>query len=347
MAGSTQENTAYITSSGSALSHSQEQEGRGGLGRLGGENGLGALKVEKQEEELDDHPYQMAILDAMVAEPEEIRPLVKLTPDSPLASVRGNYVLLGSIHHFPRIYPEGQAVTLPVTAWTFTDKEFVCWLYNPEHLLPPQQEIWRLKQLLGLSPREHYTHITFYWVHLEDVIRPATCIDPNSQVEQVSLNQSVPDLYKEWYQSHIVEAYSEQLYPWTRLGYTYDWGKQGDAYGLTEFLIHKGAMVYVVETITLLDFLKHPYLPSDLPQANWVYEHIEVLAQVHKRKLKEGEALALQNQPLDSLASHLRQVETNQPLNLEALNVASQEQGCGTERTSNVLDLGPRNSLLD
>lgn len=211
-----------------------------------------------------EQPYQEAILDAMVAEPCEIRPLVKLSPDSPLATVKNDYVLLGSIHHFPEIYPAGEKVVLPVTAWTFTDKEFVSWLANPEHTLPPNQEIWRLKQLLGLSPQEYYTHISFYWADLQDVIRPATSIDPRTDVQEVSLNQNVPMLYKEWFQDQIVDAYSQHLYPWTRLGYTYDWGNRNDAYGLTEFLVRKGAIVYVVATVSLVDFLKHPVLE---PQA--------------------------------------------------------------------------------
>ena len=29
--------------------------------------------------------------------------------------------------------------------------------------------------------------------------------------------------------------------PWTRLGYTYDWGSKADKYGLTEYIVVPGA----------------------------------------------------------------------------------------------------------
>lgn len=215
-----------------------------------------------------DSSYQEAVLDAMVAEPHEIRPLVVLSKDSALSTIQGQYVLLGSIHHFPESYPEGIVIKLPVTAWTFTDKELIAWLKDPKHVLPANQEIWRLKQMLGLPPHEYYSHVSFYWVNLKDVIRPATSIDPRQEVMQPVLNQATPILYKEWFQEQVVDAYSSHLYPWTRLGYTYDWGKseQDDAYGVTEFLVHKGAIVSIAVTMPLIDFIKSPQLASSKVQ---------------------------------------------------------------------------------
>lgn len=215
-----------------------------------------------------DSSYQEAVLDAMVAEPQEIRPLVVLSQDSALSTIQGQYVLLGSIHHFPESYPDSTVMQLPVTAWTFTDKELIAWLKDPKHVLPDNQEIWRLKQMLGLPPHEYYSHISFYWVHLKDVIRPATSIDPRQEVMQPVLNQATPLLYKEWFQEQVVDAYSSHLYPWTRLGYTYDWGKseQDDAYGVSEFLVHRGAVVSVAVTLPLIDFIKSPQLSNSKVQ---------------------------------------------------------------------------------
>ncbi len=36
-------------------------------------------------------------------------------------------------------------------------------------------------------------------------------------------------------------------YPWTRLGYTYDWGNPGSEVGLSEFVIQGGATVQVAQ----------------------------------------------------------------------------------------------------
>lgn len=235
-----------------------------------------------------DSSYQEAVLDAMVAESHEIRPLVVLSKDSALSTIQGQYVLLGSIHHFPESYPEGIVIKLPVTAWTFTDKELIAWLKDPKHVLPANQEIWRLKQMLGLPPHEYYSHVSFYWVNLKDVIRPATSIDPRQEVMQPVLNQATPILYKEWFQEQVVDAYSSHLYPWTRLGYTYDWGKseQDDAYGVTEFLVHKGAIVSIAVTMPLIDFIKSPQLASSKVQL----AYHNVLEKVEKggKVVKEG-----------------------------------------------------------
>ena len=40
-------------------------------------------------------------------------------------------------------------------------------------------------------------------------------------------------------------------YPWTQLGYTYDWGNSNDHYGLTEYTIIEGAPVHVLTCVDI------------------------------------------------------------------------------------------------
>lgn len=47
-------------------------------------------------------------------------------------------------------------------------------------------------------------------------------------------------------------------YPWTRLGYTYDWGAE-DEYGLTEFLVLKNSTIEVEFTKTIDEFFDWLY----------------------------------------------------------------------------------------
>ena len=47
----------------------------------------------------------------------------------------------------------------------------------------------------------------------------------------------------------------DSAYPWTRLGYTYDWADNGQEYGLSEFLIRQGAEVEVAFTMTTEEFI--------------------------------------------------------------------------------------------
>ena len=45
-------------------------------------------------------------------------------------------------------------------------------------------------------------------------------------------------------------------YPWTALGYTYDYGKE-DHYGLSEFVLLKGSRYYVEKTVKIDDYIKN------------------------------------------------------------------------------------------
>ncbi|MBK8453511.1 MAG: hypothetical protein WAQ53_14365 [Thiofilum sp.] len=45
-------------------------------------------------------------------------------------------------------------------------------------------------------------------------------------------------------------SYGDKGYPWTRLGYTYDWGKPNNPIGFSEFVIDKGAKVEVKSVTT-------------------------------------------------------------------------------------------------
>ncbi len=62
--------------------------------------------------------------------------------------------------------------------------------------------------------------------------------------------------YKAWFDGNIVWSYFDSAYPWTRLGYTYDWGGGGNEYGLSEFLIRKDAVVEVEFTLTTEEFIR-------------------------------------------------------------------------------------------
>ena len=61
--------------------------------------------------------------------------------------------------------------------------------------------------------------------------------------------------YKEWFDGNIIYSYFESDYPWTRLGYTYDWSGDGSEYGLTEFLIFDGSKTEIEFTYTTDEFV--------------------------------------------------------------------------------------------
>ena len=63
-------------------------------------------------------------------------------------------------------------------------------------------------------------------------------------------------MYKDWFDDNIIGSYFDSAYPWTRLGYTYDWANNGTEYGLSEFLIFSGAEVTIEYTYSIDQFIE-------------------------------------------------------------------------------------------
>lgn len=112
----------------------------------------------------------------------------------------------------------------------------------------------RIKQLLGLPPDYHVTKFVEVWVSPNDLFRPSP--DPEITDSRAELNLEAarnrpnpPDqVHIQWFTKNRRELYPPSHpsgFPWTRLGYTYDWGNPQNHIGLSEFVVRKGASVEV------------------------------------------------------------------------------------------------------
>ncbi|HEY9803771.1 MAG TPA: hypothetical protein V6D25_25740 [Leptolyngbyaceae cyanobacterium] len=115
--------------------------------------------------------------------------------------------------------------------------------------------------MLGLPPEHEYKYkkreIVAIWVKKSDLFRPTPdpeITDHEAEVDFPDLKNifiSIHQVYREWFseQSKTNEA------PWTKLGYTYDWGQRSDwqkvdpnrqeNVGLSEFIIRNKAKVKI------------------------------------------------------------------------------------------------------
>ena len=82
------------------------------------------------------------------------------------------------------------------------------------------------------------------------MIRPAYQPDPTLQITEDTLDGSALGEQKDWFQAN-----EETEYPWTRLGYTYDWEQNPNEYGLTEFLILADSEIEVEWTKSTEEFV--------------------------------------------------------------------------------------------
>ncbi|MDG1875699.1 MAG: hypothetical protein P8J27_17440 [Mariniblastus sp.] len=126
----------------------------------------------------------------------------------------------------------------------------------------------RLEQLLGLPPQSGHRFIVELWVKPDDLFRPSAdpeIADYEAQLKFPDVRDyvSVSQSYKRWYNRTAETRYKPQngpVYPWTRLGYTYDWGNQETRIGLSEFVIREGAEL-TVHSISKTDNYGKPETP--------------------------------------------------------------------------------------
>jgi hypothetical protein len=110
----------------------------------------------------------------------------------------------------------------------------------------------RLGKYLGLPPRLRYDSVAELWVNPKDVFRPC----PDREVTDSQCRTGLPELpgqtsdsdlaHARWFMDQLNERYfTDKPFPWTRLGYTYDWGSQTNHVGASEYVIRKAATVWV------------------------------------------------------------------------------------------------------
>ena len=198
--------------------------------------------------------WQIAMNDAVFAEDEEIHPLVTLTAEDSrvIWDDARERVLLVTWHNYPDACDPGTSIGEYGDIWATSLGEMKRWfMENGEKVTD-----WELRfsQLLGVHEDEGYTRFTAFWVLPQDVVRPAFVTDVTKQmVNDYSL---VTGEWKEWFDSNILFSYFESDYPWTRLGYTYDWcGTQ--EYGLTEFLVRDPSRTEIAFTLTTDEFVEY------------------------------------------------------------------------------------------
>lgn len=202
-----------------------------------------------------DSLFRRSVIDAITVEPEEILPVLPLLSDTELTTWNTDgQILMVTWNRHPERYKDGETVTLDDgEVWTFTDKEIAEW-YRQNSEGVTDWEL-RFKQLIGLPPDAEYTHFTAIWVDPGDLLRPAYIQDITVKAMSDSFAADADPEFIRWFDANAEYSYYVSAYPWTRLGYTYDWAQNGTEYGLSEFIIMPGSVVTVEFTLTTNEFL--------------------------------------------------------------------------------------------
>lgn len=199
--------------------------------------------------------YKAAVIDAMVIDDNEIVPLVEISADSDMCTWdAAGRVLMLTHHSYPDSYVAGEEYSLKYgEVWTFTDQEIISWYKANKRGV--RDWALRFKQLIGLPADREYTHFSAMWVNPQDITRPAYEWELSDTVGAASFIEEPSEEFKAWFDGNIIWSYFDSAYPWTRLGYTYDWAAGTDDYGLSEFLVRKDAVTTVEFTMTTDEFV--------------------------------------------------------------------------------------------
>lgn len=112
----------------------------------------------------------------------------------------------------------------------------------------------RLRQLLGLQPFTIENVFVELWVQQKDMFRPCPDNETNDTGCDLSLPSNVEENYRSWFNKTRAIQYVDCAdstfglagYPWTQLGYTYDWSPDNPTnIGLSEFVIRKDSDMFV------------------------------------------------------------------------------------------------------
>ncbi|MBU1612431.1 MAG: hypothetical protein KKC99_11370 [Proteobacteria bacterium] len=210
--------------------------------------------------------YRAAIEDAKIAEPDEIvTSLTAINSYNPDLIWEDDRVLMTVWTDWDGYdNKQGQAMTLTRPVWVTAAQELR--LFCLDYGLKGEELSLRLRQLLGLKPDAPYDRMTELWVKPDDMFRPSP--DPEISDREAQLDFPGPRRYinisathRRWFERLKDSSYGEDGYPWTRLGYTYDWGNTKSEVGLSEFVIRKGAQVIIRSTWTTDEYCTMPKDP--------------------------------------------------------------------------------------
>ena len=105
----------------------------------------------------------------------------------------------------------------------------------------------RLLQMLGLPLSTVHTQIVAVYVDAKALFRPSRDPEITDHTSQLSYPKGVSANHHDWFEYNVSFSYEPgNAYPWTQLGYTYDWhNPDGPHVGLSEFVAFKGTLAKV------------------------------------------------------------------------------------------------------
>jgi len=148
--------------------------------------------------------------------------------------------------------------------WVTVVPDLVEFAKQKDFLITGENPHLRLQQLLGLPPdKEEVTKRAFieFWISPQDIFRPC----PDAEIDDKACEcvdkvaESTPE-HNNWISQYRKDSYTNEnpyyRFPWTQLGYTYDWNERSKKHiGLSEFVVKQNANIIVHQIKMTKDYL--------------------------------------------------------------------------------------------
>jgi hypothetical protein len=204
--------------------------------------------------------YERAVFDSSVYQRWNVRPLRPLTADD-----RGQMIVATITN---KTGNAGETLTVgPHGLWVTGVPEIqtICRGFHGDIAM-------QVRQLLGLPPDADIPNVLTLSVGKDDLFRPSPddSISTRFPCKNLTDAASQPDCGNVFpsttspshYQWIAVESFYLHAipngYPWTHLGYTYNWAPGADRYGASEYVIRGNAKALIVESTTTLRYCAPP-----------------------------------------------------------------------------------------
>ena len=201
--------------------------------------------------------YFQSVYDSAVYQRDRVRPLYPLQPDGD-----GNVLVAtlgrrdGNVGDPISSTGEGIWVTIVPEVQT------ICRAFTGD--VPMQ-----LRQLLGLPPDTDVPRFLVLRARASDLFRPSPYPDPTAKypcpdpANDATCGNVFPSTatpaHIHWIASASLSLHAIPYgYPWTHLGYTYNWAPGKDRYGASEYVIRAGATTTITQKATAVEYCTKP-----------------------------------------------------------------------------------------
>jgi hypothetical protein len=230
------------------------------------------VSVRNTPEKMVTPLYALSIADAAYPMTEEIAELTVISKDNPKLNwktIDGKDFLLvatwtneKSTGYYPKegIY---NTKAYPVWVTAIPDLKERCDVLK---VSKSKDAPLRIKQLLGLPPTADKGFFIEFWVQPQDLFRPCPDNEINDGTCGLCFPQDDADetneamkIHQIWINQLRLDSYYNckgDKYPWTQLGYTYDWHPRNQSHvGISEFVIKMNSDIYVHKIAATSDYL--------------------------------------------------------------------------------------------